>query len=243
MASKYKKSSIAIIIPMYNEEASASKCVDKVVKELKKVKNYTKLLAVNDGSTDKTLQILREKKKKYKSKIEIITYSKNRGYGFALNRGIKKALDKGFEFYITMDSDLTNDPKYIHDFIRAMSDKIDCVKASRYITDGKVINVPLFRRVVSIIGNGLAGMFLNLGIKDYTNGFKMVRLNLLKGVSFKENNFSIILEEIYYLKKKGARFTEIPNTLTVRENSKSHFRYTPKTYYDYFKYLILSLFT
>jgi len=242
MGLKFKKNSIAIIIPMYNEEVSASNCVDKVVKELSKIKNFTKLLAINDGSKDKTLEILNQKHKVYKNKVEVISYPKNKGYGHALSTGIKQAIKDGFEYYITMDSDLTNDPKYIHDFINAMSNKVDCVKASRYIDNGKVLNVPLFRRVVSIVGNNLAELFLGLGIKDYTNGFKMVRLSLLKGVKFKENNFSIILEEIYHLKKRGAKFAEIPNTLTVRKNSKSHFRYTPEIFYDYFKYLVLSLF-
>jgi hypothetical protein len=70
----------------------------------------------------------------------------------------------------------------------------------------------------------------------------MVRLKLLENVEFKEKNFSIILEELYYLKKKRAKFSEIPNTIYVRKNSKSHFRYTPKIFYDYFKYVIKSAF-
>ncbi|OGH06027.1 MAG: hypothetical protein A2W22_03835 [Candidatus Levybacteria bacterium RBG_16_35_11] len=242
MGLKFKKESIAIIIPMFNEEVSAEKCVDRVIAEIKKVKKHTRLIVVNDGSKDKTLDILKRKKKFHKSRLKIISYEKNRGYGYALSTGIKWAIKDGFEYYITMDSDLTNDPKYIHDFVSAMSDNVDCVKASRYIDNGKVVNVPLFRRVISIVGNGMAGLFFNLGISDYTNGFKMVRLSKLKGVRFKENNFSIILEEIYHLKKKNSKFTEIPNILTARKDSKSHFKYTPRIFYDYFKYLILSLF-
>lgn len=242
MGSKFKKNSIAVIIPMYNEEVSASKCVDKVIYELRKVKKYTKLIVVNDGSKDKTSGILNAKSKLHKNKLEIISYKKNKGYGYALNKGIRKAIKEGFEHYITMDSDLTNDPRYIHDFVSAMSPNVDCIKASRYVKGGKVVNVPFFRRIVSIMGNRLAGLFFGLGISDYTNGFKMVRLSKLKNVKFRENNFSIILEEIYHLKKSNAKFAEIPNVLTARIGSKSHFKYTPRIFYDYFKYLILSLF-
>lgn len=238
MASKFRQNSLCIIIPMFNEKNTASSCIDAVIKEIDKLKSFTKLLVIDDGSIDKTPQILENKKKLYKNKLILITHEKNLGYGVAMQTGISFALRKGFEFYLTMDSDLTNNPLYIHDFVKAMSNDIDCVKASRYIKGGKVVNVSYFRELVSIIGNYVASLFFRVGIRDCTNGFKMVRLKLLKGVKLKENSFSIILEEMYYLKKGRARFMEIPNILYPRKNSKSHFKYNPKTYYDYFKYVV-----
>ena len=227
---------------MYNEELVASECVKRVMSEISKLPNYVKLIVIDDGSNDSTIKILENEKSKYKDKLIIFSSKKNGGYGDALSKGINIAIRGGFEYYITMDSDLTNPPRYIRDFVKAMNKNVDCIKASRYVENGKVLNVPLFRRVISIFGNNLARLFFGLGIKDYTNGFKMVRLSLLKDVKFKEKNFSIILEEMYYLKKKKAKFVEIPNILSVRKNSKSHFRYTPIIFYDYFKYLFLALF-
>lgn len=238
MVLEYKKNSLAIVIPMYNEEKVASECVDKVISEINLLKNKTVLIVVNDGSYDMTKEILRKKLKRHKKKLIVISHKENSGYGSALQSGIKEAIKGRFEFYLTMDSDLTNPPKYIPQFINAMSDKVDCVKASRYIKGGEVANVPYFRQIISIVGNYLASKLFNVGVKDCTNGFKMVRLKLLENIKFKENNFSIILEELYYLKKKKARFAEIPNTIYVRKNSKSHFKYTPKIFYDYFKYII-----
>ena len=238
MVSKFKKKSLCVVIPVFNEEKVVAFCADKVIKEISKLKNYTKLLIVDDGSQDMTPKILSQIEKRYKKKLIIITHKKNKGYGGALQTGISYALKKGYEFYLTMDSDLTNDPIYIHDFVKVMSDELDCVKASRYIKGGKVVNVPYFRQLISIIGNHIASLFFNVGIKDCTNGFKMVRLKLLKGTTFKENSFSIILEEMYYLKKRHARFAEIPNVLYARSNSSSHFNYKIKTFYDYCKYVI-----
>lgn len=223
---------------MFNEENTASFCIDSVIKEIIKFKNQIKLIIVDDGSIDKTSEILKHKKKQYKDKLIILTHKKNKGYGAALQTGIDYALKADYEFYLTMDSDLTNPPEYIADFVKVMSDNIDCVKASRYIRGGKVVNVPLLRQSVSIVGNYLASLFFGVGIKDCTNGFKMVRLKLLKGIKFKENSFSIILEEMYYLKKRNAKFAEIPNILYARTNSRSHFKYKPKIFYDYFKYVI-----
>lgn len=238
MELKFKKKSLAIIIPMFNEEKMASLCVDRVVKEIAELKNVTRLIVINDGSTDKTFAILREKKVKFKEKLIVILHKNNKGYGAAMRTGINYAIKEGYEFYLAMDSDLTNPPEFIPKFIKAMSVNIDCVKASRYVAKGKVINVSFFRQLISIIGNQLASWAFRVNIKDCTNGFRMVRLNLLKNIEFKENNFSIILEEMYYLKKMGAKFAEIPNVLYARTNSKSHFIYKPEIFYDYFKYLI-----
>lgn len=234
------KNSLAIIIPMYNEETTASKCIDKVIKEIKKIKIKSKLIIVNDGSEDSTRKILSEKKKLYKNRLIVIN-KKNGGYGSALRSGIKKALELEFEYYLTMDSDLTNPPKYIPKLINALKTGADCVKASRYIKGGRMVNVPYYRQIISIVGNYFAKLAFNVGINDCTNGFKIVRLSLLKSINFKENNFSIILEELYYLKKSGAKFVEVPNILYCRTNSKSHFNYTPKIFYDYFKYVLLAV--
>lgn len=225
---------------MFNEEKVAAQCIDAVQKVLKKIKQQTILIVVNDGSVDDTKKILLQKQKQYKKKLVVISYKKNKGYGGASAIGIKKALQLGYTWGLHMDSDLTNHPKYISDFIVAASPEVDCIKASRYIQKGKVINVPFYRRIVSLIGNYTASFFFNVGIKDCTNGFRMVRLEKLKGISFKEKNFSIILEELYYLKKRHARFKEIPNILTARTDSQSHFTYKPKIFYDYFKYVIKS---
>lgn len=221
---------------MFNEENTASSCIDKVIKEITKIKNQIKLIIVDDGSIDKTADLLKNKKKQYKNQLVILSHKKNNGYGAALQTGISYAIKERYKFYLTMDSDLTNPPKYIVDFIKVMSEDIDCVKASRYIKGGKVVNVPYFRQLISIIGNYIASLLFNVGIKDCTNGFRMVRLELLKGIKFKEKSFSIILEELYYLKKKHSRFKEIPYTLTPRTNSKSHFKYNFRIFRDYFKY-------
>lgn len=242
MALKYKKNSLAVVIPMFNEEKVASECIEEVIKELKKVKNKTLLIVVDDGSRDKTGNILKGKSKKYKNQLIILSHQNNIGFGGALNTGIKEAIRRGFEFYLTMDSDLTNPPRHIHEFIAAMSSNVDCVKASRYVKGGGVENVPYFRQIISVAGNLVASKLFNVGIRDCTNGFKMVRLKFLEDVEFKEKNFSMILEELYYLKKKKAKFSEIPNTIHIRKNSKSHFKYTPRIFYDYLKYVLKSVF-
>lgn len=229
--------SLAVIIPMYNEEKVADRCIDDVFKYLNKLTNKNCLIVVNDGSIDDTSIILDQKLKKYK-KLIVVSHSKNKGYGAATQSGTNEAIRRGYKWGLHMDSDLTNDPKYIKSFISATKYGADCIKASRYIKGGKVKNVPSYRNIVSYVGNALASRLFNVGIKDCTNGFRLIKLSYMKNAKLKENNFSIILEELYYLKKNGAKFSEIPYILTARNDSKSHFSYKPKVFVDYFKYAI-----
>ena len=236
------KHSIAVIIPMHNEEKVAELCIEAVIRVLKKLSIFSQLIVVNDGSRDQTPEILKKLQIKHKKNLIVLTHRKNRGYGGASQTGISYALEKGFEWALHMDSDLTNDPKYIPYFTKFATMNVDCVKASRYIKGAQIFKVPLYRRAISTIGNYIASSLFHIGIKDCTNGFRMTRLNLLRGVKFQENNFSIILEELYQLKKRGARFAEIPYTITARTDSLSHFMYKPKIFADYFKYVLKSIF-
>lgn len=236
------KNFLAVIIPMYNEEKVADRCIKKVLHFLRSERRKCKLIVVDDGSNDKTQTILDKWGKNEKTFLSVIHHKKNKGYGGAIQTGIKEAIKNNYEYCLTMDSDLTNNPKYIHDFISEGVRGFDCIKASRYIKGSMVLNVPKYRVFISSVGNKLASFMFNVGITDCTNGFRMARVSMLKGLEFKQNNFSIILEELYHLKSRGASFQEIPYTLTARSNSNSHFSYKPKVFYDYFKYAIMAIF-
>lgn len=235
------KASLAVIIPAFNENRGIKKCIGSVERELSKIKQKTTLFVVNDGSTDSTLEILTKAKKKYKTKLEVISYKKNKGYGLAIATGLKQAIQKNYTYALIMDSDLTNDPKLIPLFLKAIEEGYDCVKASRYIKGGNSKNVPLRRRLPSVLGNKFAGLFFHAGIHDYTNGFRIVRLSKIRGIHYKERGFAHILEEVFYLKTKHAKFAEIPITLTTRKTGASKFRYNVSTFWSYAKYPIQSL--
>lgn len=226
---------------MFNEEKNAERCVDAIIKETDKLHNKIKLFVVNDGSKDKTLNILKSKKNIYKNKLEIISYNSNGGYGYALRQGINKTVKENFDYVLFMDSDLTNDPKDIYKFIDTLKYNPDCVKASRYIKGSGMNNVPLLRIIISRMANFISSIFFSLGIKDCTNGFRMVKTKILKNIKYRENSFAIILEELFYLKKERAKIIEIPVILTSRKSSKSSFSYNLSTFINYGKYVIKAL--
>lgn len=230
--------SVGIIIPMYNEEKGAATCVQEIVKVIRQLKIRSRLVVVNDGSTDRTLEILHTKKRQFSTRLVVVNSRVNRGYGAALQLGIKACKREKLEYVIFMDSDLTNSPKDIPRFVELIPTGVDCVKASRYIENGGMVGVPPFRMLISTLGNLVASKVFNLGIADCTNGFRMTRRRLVDDIQFKEKKFSIIMEELYELKKKQARFAQLPVVLTARKNTASNFRYSLATFFNYGKYVL-----
>ncbi len=104
--SYYMKSKLkfAVITPVYNRQDCIGRCIESVVGQ-----NYNNLkhIIVNDGSTDDTLEIMLNWKKKYKN-IEIKSYVRNRGINFARNRGVE-SIEKGYVLLLDSDDYLLSD--------------------------------------------------------------------------------------------------------------------------------------
>jgi dolichol-phosphate mannosyltransferase len=235
-----EKMRLAVIIPMYNEEIGADLCVRTMLQQIETMKGEVSLFVVNDGSADGTYAILQSLERSGLN-FHLVHQTKNQGYGAACLAGAMAALEKGFEFGLFMDSDLTNDPKLISEFWSLLqTNRYDFIKASRYIKGGGMQGVPLRRQLPTILGNFAARVLFGMGIHDCTNGFRAVRLKLLQGVRFQERGFPCIVEELYVLKTKGARGTEIPYTLTKRAegDQNSKFSYHPSVFKRYLKYAL-----
>lgn len=229
--------SFAVIIPMFNEESGAEICIRAVCSELDRIPNRTVLIIVDDGSTDKTGQILSEMTPGWPL-LKVASHTVNRGYGAALRTGIETAAKYKVEYALFMDSDLTNHPADISRFAECMCGGFDVIKATRYSHGGKVHGVPFYRLAISAVGNRLATLLFGLPLHDCTNGFRAVRVPLLLQMKLVENRFPVIMEELYWLKYMTKSFTELPVTLTDRAEGQrpTAFVYKPSVFYSYLKY-------
>ncbi len=233
--------SFCVIVPMYNEEQGTEKCVRVLCRALDSFPYRTALLAINDGSGDGTGEILSRLMREC-TKLIVVSHGKNAGYGGAVRTGIQKAAEMNFDYALFMDSDLTNDPKYIADFVEKMLAGIDVIKASRYIKGGRAVGVPYYRVIVSVIGNTVARFMFGLPITDCTNGFLAMKVDILKRMPLTERGFAVIMEELHYAKSLARTFAEIPYILTARPDTvrRSSFHYRPKVFWQYFKPVIKS---
>lgn len=226
--------SFCIILPMFNEETAAVACIERIAEHLNAINCPASIIAVNDGSTDSTAQVL-ELLQKTTANLIVETHPQNLGYGAANRTGFLAAKREGFVYAIVMDADGTQEPRFIERFFEPMRHSIDFIKASRYIKGSAVVGVTAQRRLVSWIGNIIARIILRLPLTDYTNGFRAIKTDLACKLITKERGFSMLVEEVALSKSFKASFAEIPYVLTARqeEGSQSKFVYSTQVYKNY----------
>jgi len=232
---------VCIIVPMYNEEVIAKSSIETILDYAKKISQFITVAVVNDGSKDTTEIIIKNLTKQNKeSELRLLSHPVNRGYGAALKTGIKFAIDYSYDYVLFMDSDLTNHPKYINDFYKKMLEGWDYIKATRYSKEGGVEGVPWTHRIISLIGNRIAKILYRLPLTDFTNGFRAVKVDILRKMNLKEPGFVIIMEELCQAKTLTKSFCEIPYVLTSRGkwHGKTHFSYGPGVFMKYFAYAL-----
>ena len=226
---------------MYNEERGAELCVRTVCRVIESLPARTALIVVDDGSKDATRQIVATLQSEERALV-LLEHEWNRGYGGALKTGARYAASTGYDYVLFMDSDLTNDPGSLPAFLEKMRQGCDVIKASRYVSGGRVVGVPAWRVLISLVGNRLARFLFRLPLTDSTNGFRAIRTALFCRLDITEPGFPSIMQEIYQAKFLTRSFCEVPCTLTARPSrlGRSSFSYRPGVLYSYLKYPLRS---
>jgi dolichol-phosphate mannosyltransferase len=242
MVGCYWVSLVYLLLPAFNEEESLPGLLESIEKTLD---NYH-VVVVNDGSNDRTQQIV--KKYSHNMPMTIINHHTNRGLGAALRTGIfflaKTAEPESA--VVTMDSDLTHDPMLIHNLTSKMTDGYDIVVASRYVLGGSQKHVKPYR---SILSRGLNVFVQMLGseIKDNSSGFRCFRVRLLKkaiqyyGDQFiTERGFAASVEILLKLQNLNAKICEVPMNLDYSKKKGLSKLSLWKTIISYLRLLFLS---
>ena len=229
---------LAVVIPMYNEVGGAESCVERVLAVMPALAAEATLIVVDDGSRDGTGPLLDELLRTRGGFI--VVHQPNAGYGGAVRRGGREAADRGYDYVLFMDSDLTNPPEHIARFIPAMLQGYDVIKGSRFMPGGDMNGVPWNRRIFSVTGNIVARVLFRMGVADCTNGFRAIRTDLFVQLPLTERGFSVIVQELYWAKRRGASVTSVPTSLTARTTDQrtTTFQYRPAVFWSYLKYAL-----
>jgi len=207
---------VSIVIPAYNEEA----CVEKVVSHLKEALCVEhEIVIVNDHSSDRTKEVVRELQDKYKN-IVLVDNKDARGFANALRAGFKSAAG---EFIVPVMADLADEPETINKMFDKIAQGFDVVCGSRYMKGGRKIGGPFLKTACSF----LAGKFIYLlGVptQDITNSFKMYKRQVIEAVDSRAASFEISMEIPLKAHLKGFKITEIPTTWRCRSIGKSNFK-------------------
>jgi dolichol-phosphate mannosyltransferase len=190
----------SIIVPVYNEEKS----VDKVIDKLLELKIDKEIICVDDGSSDNSLDVLKKYEKS--GKIVLLSNKINSGKGFSVRRGIKKA--RGGIIAI-QDADLEYNPKDLEKLVKIMiKDDLEVIFGSRFMRKNK--NGDFFynlgRRSLSYAASFIYWNYID----DMHTCYKVVRKRLLDDFNLKGNGFDLDSEIVAKILRRGIKIREIP---------------------------------
>ena len=214
---------LSIVIPMFNEAENVKNTLTRVEESLSTFKGNYEIVAVNDGSTDNTFEILKEITEKDK-RIKVVSYPKNMGRGMALRRGFKESQG---EIVVSIDADLSYDPKYTLDLIQALEKNphVDFVLASPYMPGGGAKDVPFLRLWISKLGNKILRFAMPNRIYTSTGIFRAYRRKVLDSIELESDGKEIHLEILSKALALGFRVKEVPAVLTGRKRGISKFKF------------------
>ncbi len=155
---------ITIIIPAYNEEMVIEECYRRIRLNLEKIKNYNyEMIFINDGSKDKTLELLEEIAKNDKN-VKVISFSRNFGHQAAVEAGLKEISG---DVVLTIDADLQDPPELIHDMLNLWEKGNDIVYGKRTKRDGenifKLFSAKMFYKTL----NKISDVYIPLNVGDF----------------------------------------------------------------------------
>lgn len=212
-SSVFKKHNCCVIIPTYNNSGTIAKVISDVEQYCDDI------IVVNDGCTDDTISKIGDNKS-----ITIIGYSKNRGKGFALRTGFKYAVEKGYAYAITIDSDGQHYASDLPVFLESLEREPNALLiGSRRMNQE---NVP----GKSNFGNNFSNFWFKLetgiSLPDTQSGYRLYPIERLKDMRFFTSKFEFEIEVIVRAAWSGVNVMCVPVDVfyPVREERVSHFR-------------------
>jgi glycosyltransferase involved in cell wall biosynthesis len=194
---------LSVVIPVYNEEKYISTTIQRVL-DVKLEEVSIEIVAVDDGSKDRTVEILHDLAAEH-PEIKVYQQPVNMGKGATLRRGFQEASG---DIILIQDADLEYDPGDYPTLLKPiLDDKADVVYGSRFL--GGPHRVLYFWHFA---GNQfltlLSNITTNLNLTDMETGYKVFRAEVIKGIPLKSNRFGFEPEVTAKIARRGWRIFE-----------------------------------
>ena len=203
---------LSLFLPVLNEEENLRPMHQKIAEALNALGKTAEVIYVDDGSTDKSLQVLREIAAG-DERVRVISLRRNYGQTAAMSAGIDAA--KG-EILIPMDADLQNDPKDISRLLEKLNEGYDVVSGWRKNRKDALV----LRKIPSQIANRIISWIGGVPLHDYGCSLKAYRREVIQDVKLYGEMHRFIP---IYAAWAGARVTEIPVDHHARTMGKSKY--------------------
>jgi dolichol-phosphate mannosyltransferase len=218
-----KAHEILIAIPTYNE----SKNIKSLILEILENNNNIDLLILDDSSPDGTGLIVEDLKNKFLN-LHIIYQAKKSGIGNAHINALKISKNNNYSTLITMDADLTHEPKEIKNFLSEIENSdAALVVGSRFINQNSLVGWSISRKFLTHLGHLLTRILLLIPY-DATGGYRAYSLSKINNElinSINEIDYEFFFESITIFHKCKLKIKEIPIVLQARGAGKSKMSY------------------
>jgi len=225
-----EKDNFVFNIRAYNEEKVVGKVIDEIIHE-----GFRKIVLINDGSSDNTLQVLQDKKKQYPDALIIILdHTINRGGGAANQTGYNFVKKYGDELkikrFVSFDADGQMDIKDMETFMKHIhadqklwldleNKKPDLYIASRFLEWSKVENMPGFRKTILRIAKLVTRIFYGTKVTDPHIGYRVISLPALRKFVLTADGMHYANEVNEQIKRYHMKYREIPVHIRYTEHS------------------------
>jgi dolichol-phosphate mannosyltransferase len=189
--------------------------------EMKKAGLSSKVVIVDDGSRDRTGEVVLEWSSRLS--IDLVTHPENLGLGETIRDALRRASEvaEADDVIVTMDADNTHSPTLIPEMLRLIGAGNDLVIASRYRKGSRVVGLSWYRHLMSYGARVLFQIVFPIpNVRDYTCGFRAYRVDALRkafavyGQGFvTERSFACMAEILLRLRKLSFKMAEVPMVL------------------------------
>jgi len=204
------KVELSVVIPAYNERACIAACLEELVEVIGPLERSFEIIVVDDGSTDGTYDVLREKKKDL-PELVVVHFDRNHGQTAAFDAGFKAS--RG-DVIVTLDADMQNDPADIP-WLVELTEYWDVVCGYRETRHDSFV-----RRASSIIANWVRNRLTDEFIRDVGCSLRAMRAECVKGLKLHDGMHRFLPT---LLKMEGYSVTEYPVNHRHRERGRSKY--------------------
>lgn len=211
---------IIVVIPTFNEKRNVRELIAAIRTEMKSFD--LDILIVDSASPDGTAGEIREIQKT-DGGLFLFEQSAKMGLGKAYLDGMRWALDRSYDCLITMDADLSHNPRYLPQIIQEMETH-ELVIGSRYVRGGGLEDWPAYRLFLSRFANWYASSLTGLPFHDLTSGFQCFRTSLLRNIlryNIHTEGYAFLVELKFLAIMQKARYVEVPIMFSDRTKGNS----------------------
>lgn len=209
---------LSVVIPCFNEELNIQRFESELLPPLKSLGVPFEILAVDDGSTDASLQSLKGLSKRL-PELRVLSHGSNRGLGAALRTAFLEATG---DWIVVLDADLTFSPDQITALLqKQLETGADLIGGSPFLAPGGFFGVPWTRRLPSLILNAFYRGLFDRRLTAYTPLFRLYCAVHLKAMHLVSQGFEINAEIAARFIRTRRRFAEVPAVLTERSRGAS----------------------